>query len=532
MEFSFLTSERLLNYFIYQNRCPLKTVEPPSGFLFFWTALGRGFLVRGLMLLLFMLPIAITAQKKYEPTWESLDSRPVAKWFADAKFGIFIHWGPYSVPAWSPKGTYTEWYQYWLQNKTLFGNGDFKGDEVANYHNKTYGSDYSYYQFGDMFTANLFEPDKWAELFKKSGAKYVVLTSKHHDGFTLWPSKEANDRGFSWNSMEVGAKKDLVGLLSASVKDVGLKMGLYYSLYEWYHPWWLQDKERFVNEHFLPQIKDLVQNYKPDILWTDGEWDMESEKWKTKEFLAWLFNDSEVKNSIVINDRWGKGVRKNHGGYFTTEYEAEATEFKRPWEECRGMGFSFGYNQNEDAEDYNSVKSLILMLVNIVSTGGNLLLDIGPDARGKIPPIMQERLLKMGKWLATNGEAIYNTRPWKKSFQWSSGKQNYKQEEHYLGGDFIIRQTVDPLPGYAVKELFFTQNENAYFAISPKWPEEELVINDLKLPEKSKIIFLATGAELKWQQSGNDIKITMPMYNPNKIPEELTYAYVFKITKE
>ena len=202
--------------------------------------------------LLFLLAIDfVEAQQKYEPTWQSLDSRPIPEWFGNAKFGIFIHWGPYSVPSWTPKGTYSEWYQYWLQSKSLFGNGKFKGDEVVNYHEKTYGKDFSYFQFGEMFTADLFEPDDWAELFKDAGAKYVVLTSKHHDGFTLWPSKEANDRGFAWNSMEVGAKKDLVGLLSKSVKDAGLKMGLYYSLFEWYHPWWINDKERFVDQHFL-----------------------------------------------------------------------------------------------------------------------------------------------------------------------------------------------------------------------------------------------------------------------------------------
>ncbi len=473
----------------------------------------------------------IHAQKPYEPTWESLDSRPVPDWFQDAKFGIFIHWGPYSVPAWSPKGTYSEWYQYWLQSSALFGNGDFKGDEVTQYHNKKYGADFSYYQFGDLFKADLFEPDEWAQLFEKAGAKYIVLTSKHHDGFTLWPNEQANDRGFAWNSMEIGPERDLVGELSTAIKKTPIKMGLYYSLYEWYHPWWQKDKPRFVDEHFLPQIKDLVQKYEPDVLWADGEWDMEDDKWKSKEFLAWLFNESTVKNSIVINDRWGKGIRKIHGGYFTTEYESEAPEFTKPWEECRGMGFSFGYNQNEDAQDYNSPKALVLMLVNIVSTGGNLLLDIGPDGRGSIPPIMQERLLNIGQWLKTNGEAIYGTRPWKHSFQWSEGIQNYKPEQHYLGGDFILKQTVDPEEGYAVKEAFFTQNQEAYFAIVPKWPGKELTIRDFNPKKGTKVVLLATGKEVTWKQAGNDMVLVMPEYDPNKIKPTDLYAYTFRITK-
>lgn len=475
---------------------------------------------------------SVKAQKQYKPTWESLDSRPIPEWFGGAKFGIFIHWGPYSVPAWSPKGTYSEWYQFWMQSKSLFGNGDFKGDEVSNYHKKTYGIDFTYYDFAPMFKADLFKPDEWAQLFEKAGAKYIVLTSKHHDGFTLWPNQQANDRGFAWNSMDVGAKRDLVGELSAAVKKTNVKMGLYYSLYEWYHPLWISDKERFVDEHFLPQIKDLVINYEPDVLWADGEWDMEDDKWKSKDFLAWLFNESSVKNTIVVNDRWGKGIRKNHGGYFTTEYEAEAPEFSKPWEECRGMGFSFGYNQNEDAEDYNSSKALILMLTNVVSAGGNLLLDIGPDGRGNIPVIMQERLLEMGEWLSTNGEAIYNTISWKQSFQWSKGEQNYKPKQHYLGGDFILKQTVDPEPGYAVKELFFTQNNDAFFAISPKWPEKEMIIKDFKAHTNAKITLLATGESLTWKQIGENVVVALPTYQPNKMKTSDSYAYAIKITKK
>jgi len=481
--------------------------------------------------ILLLVTLNVMAQEKYKSTWKSIDSRPIPEWFSNAKFGIFIHWGLYSVPAWSPKGTYSEWYQYWLENKTLFGNGKYKGDEIVKFHERTYGKDFTYYDFAKLFKADLFEPDDWAKLFKESGAKYIVLTSKHHDGFTLWPSKEANDRGFTWNSAELGAKKDLVGELTKSVKKAGLKMGLYYSLYEWYHPWWKNDKKRFVNEHFIPQIKDLVESYKPDILWPDGEWELTDKKWKSKEFLAWLYNSSSVKNTIVINDRWGKGIRKNHGGYYTTEYEAETPEFSHPWEECRGMGFSFGYNQNEDSEDYNSAKSLVLMLVNIVSTGGNLLLDIGPDARGKIPPIMQERLLQIGVWLKTNGEAIYSTKPWNGSFQWSEGDREYKSKQHYQGGDFILKQTIDPDPGFAVKELFFTQNKNAYYAISPQWPAEKIIIRNFEPAKDAKVSFLTTGEVLQWEQSGKDVIIKTPVYQVNEMNEIDNYAYVFKISK-
>lgn len=124
-------------------------------------------------------------EKVYQPTWESLDSRPMPSWFGNAKFGIFIHWGLYSVPAWSPKGTYAEWYKHWADKKDLFGNGDFKGDEVYEYHKKMYGEK-SYADFAAMFKALDYNPVQWAELFEKAGAKYVVLTTKHHDGYALY----------------------------------------------------------------------------------------------------------------------------------------------------------------------------------------------------------------------------------------------------------------------------------------------------------------------------------------------------------
>ncbi|MBK8500724.1 MAG: alpha-L-fucosidase [Saprospiraceae bacterium] len=470
-----------------------------------------------------------SSQVLYEADWKSLDSRPVAGWFEDAKFGIFIHWGPYSVPAWSPKGTYSEWYQYWLQNRTLFGNGQFKGTEVADYHEAKYGKDFPYYQFGNLFTAELFNPDDWASLFSEAGARYVVLTSKHHDGFTLWPSTQADDRGFAWNSMEVGAKRDLVGDLSESVKKAGLKMGLYYSLYEWFHPWWLDDKDRFVDEHFLPQVKDLVQRYEPDILWGDGEWEMESDKWRAPELIAWLYNESKVRDKIIINDRWGKGARHEHGGYFTSEYEA-GLDITHPWEECRGMGFSFGYNSNEDITDYNSARTLILLLVDVVSRGGNLLLDIGPRADGKIPPIMQERLTQMGQWLKINGEAIYGTRRWIRPVQWSEGNRDCKpDDQHYLGGDFILKQTIDPAPGCAVKELFFTKKDEVLYAISPIWPGNQLRIKDLELKSHSAINLLGAESPLAWKQEGNDIIVEMPSFDPNRFNDEKTYGFSFKI---
>jgi alpha-L-fucosidase len=486
----------------------------------------RAFIFLWLITLAFM---TVNSQKKIEPNWESIDGRPVAPWFHDAKFGIFIHWGLYSVPAWSPKGTYTEWYQFWLQDKTLFGNGKFTGTEVYDYHVKKYGKDFTYYQFAPMFKAELFDPDEWADLFVNAGAKYIVLTSKHHDGYCLWPNEQANDRGFRWNSMDIGPHRDLIGELEKAVRKTDIKFGLYYSLFEWYHPLWKFDREKYVSDHMFPQFKDLVTKYKPDIIWPDGEWDMTADKWRSPELLAWLFNESPVGNTVVINDRWGKGFRKKHGGYYTTEYEATA-EFNKPWEECRGMGFSFGYNRAEDLQDYNSAQTLILMLVDIVSHGGNLLLDIGPDGHGKIPVIMQERLLQMGKWLKVNGEAIYGTRKWKEPVQWSKGDRNYKPEQHYLGGDMVLKQTIDPEPGYAVKEYFFTTKDGVLYIISPKWRDKKIVINNVNASSGAKVTLLGQEGTFKWKNQGKNLVIEVPSKDKFSFSTEEQYAYVFKVS--
>lgn len=477
------------------------------------------------------------AQKTYEPTFESLDSRPIPSWFEDAKFGIFIHWGPYSVPAWSPKGSYAEWYQQWLNGKKTGGNVAPGAKEVWQYHTENYGQHYSYYNFGEQFKTSDFDPKQWAKLFEDAGAKYIVLTSKHHDGFTLWPSAEADKNwGFPWSSLTAGPKRDLIGALKSEVDKTSVKFGLYYSLYEWYNPLYLKkDKSEYVDNHMLPQMHDLINKYEPWLLWTDGSWDYPSSVWKSKEFLSWLFSESKVKDKIVINGRWGNDIKKNGpyvGNFISTEYDG-VEALSRPWEECRGIGYSFGYNRNEDINDYNSAQTLILMLIDIVSHGGNLLLDIGPDGNGKIPPVMQERLMQIGEWLKINGEAIYGTRKWKNAVQWSAGKQTdgktYKKEKKlsYLGGDFILKQTTNPDPGDAVKELFFTAKGNTLYAILPKWNiDGKVIIKGLHLSNQN-VHLLETGEKLKFKNIGNNVEVVLPPFDPNKIKSQ--YAYVLKI---
>lgn len=461
--------------------------------------------------------VATLCAQNYQPNWESLDKRPTPTWYTDAKFGIFIHWGVYAVPGWCSKGNYAEWYQEGLQGKDT---------ARQKYHQTKFGNR-TYYDLANDFKAELFQPDEWAKVFEQSGAKYIVLTSKHHDGYTLWPSKESDrDWGFKWNAVDVGPHRDLIADLFKAVRKTSVHAGMYYSLYEWFNPLWKTDKGKFATEHTWPQMKELINNYQPDVFWTDGDWEASDSVWKSKEFLTWLYNESPVKNRVIVNDRWGIGIRFKHGGIYTPEYQPDLDFEDHAWEESRGMGYSYGYNREEDAWDYNSTQSLVLQLIDKVSRGGNFLLDIGPDEHGKIPPIMQERLLQIGEWLKTNGEAIYNTTRWKVHSQWSEGNRNYTDRS----GDMLLKITIDPDPGYAVKEVFYTYNANSnnLFAIFPRYPsDKKLILKDITLPAGTSISFLSTKEKLNWQQAGNNIEVSLPDYDPNKI--KLPYAYAIKI---
>jgi len=465
---------------------------------------------------------ATDGQPQYQPNWESIDGRPTPQWFKDAKFGVFICWGLYSVPAWTPKGRYAEWYQYWLREKSFEG-------KVADFHDRTYGKDFAFKDFAPMFKAELWDPDGWAELFDKAGAKYIVFTTKHHSGYTMWPSKEAERTyGENYNPTKVGPKRDITGDLAAAMRKKNIKVGLYYSLYEWYHPLWKTDRQRFVAEHMFPQFKDLVTRYQPDIVWSDGEWEMGWEQWRTPELLAWLFNNAPNEEDLVINDRWGKGIRHKHGGFYTTEYGSGMDDDAHPWEENRGMGFSYGYNRDEGFEDYRSAQELVLMLVDIVSRGGNLCLDIGPRADGTIPVIMQERLLQIGAWLRINGEAIYGTRMWKTPCQWSEGKIPDMERKEYMSKFNILEQTVAPPEGQARKEILFTFKDGSLYAITPRWPSGKLTLKGVSPGRDTEVTFLESGEKLPSRADGDNLVITPPEFDPDRIKGR--HAYVFRLS--
>ena len=460
---------------------------------------------------------------RYEANWESLDRRPMPTWFLDAKFGVFIHWGVYSVPAWAQAGEYAEWYWNRLPNK------DPKWAPSVEFHARNYGANFDYMDFAPKFTAELFNARQWADLFARAGIKYVVPTSKHHEGFALWPSAEASRTwGRPWNAAEIGPKRDLMRELADATREKGLKFGFYFSLYEWFNPLWLSDKPRYVAEHMMPQFKDVVTRYEPSIIFSDGEWDLPSKDWCSEELLAWLFNESPSKNEVVVNDRWGKETRHKHGGYYTTEYAAGMRDDSHAWEESRGMAFSYGYNRAERYDDYKTGREFILVLVDLVSRGGNLLLDIGPAADGTIPPLMEQRLLEIGDWLKVNGEAIYGTRFAGRSCQWTTGEQP-KQEY----GEFMVKYTLldqvgqAPKDGRAVKQVFFTKKPDALYAITAGWPGKELVLRGVKVPAGAVVTMLGVPGNLRVTVSGDTLTITPPELGPEEAP--CRHAFAFKI---
>jgi len=467
---------------------------------------------------------AAAPTKTYAPNWASLDTRPTPEWFLDAKFGVFIHWGVYSVPAWGAQGEYAEW--YW---RRIIGD---KPKEAVwrEFHAKNYGANFDYKDFAPKFTAELFDAKQWADLFARGGIKYVVPTSKHHEGFALWPSAEASRTwGRPWNAVEIGPKRDLMGELADATRARGMKFGFYYSLYEWFNPLWLKDRARYVTEHMTPQFKDVVTRYAPAIIFSDGEWDLPSKDWKSEELLAWLFNESPSRAEVVINDRWGKDSRHKHGGYWTTEYAAGLKDGAHPWEESRGMAFSYGLNRAERVGDYKTAREFIFVLADLVSRGGNLLLDIGPAADGTIPPLMEQRLLEIGDWLKVNGEAIYGTRTAGRSAQWTEGTPPKQEYGEYMVKYNLMDQVGQaPRNGTAVKNVFFTKKPDALYAITPGWPGKQLVLRNVTVPAGATVTMLGVPGALKTSLSGTTLAITTPDLGPEAAP--CRHAFAFKIT--
>jgi len=347
----------------------------------------------------FLLASVFGQQNEQLDLIKKVEERAYPQWFKDAKLGIFIHWGLYSVPAYGGKESYGEWFLRGLQLEDTLR---------TNFMKNTYGQDFKYKDFAALFKAELFNPEEWATLFEKAGAKYIMLVSKHHDGYALWPSKYNRN----WNSVDVGPKRDIVGELTKAINKTDLKMGLYYSLAEWNHPlhrWYTDPHDsigNYVVNYMIPQFKELIGTYKPSLIFADGEWFNSAKQWHSAELIDWYYD--LVGEEAIVNNRWGSGLDT---GFLTPEYSAGIKESNRPWAEVRGIGRSFGLNRNENLEAYGTSKELINRFIQTVANGGGMILNVGPRADGQIPMIQQERLIDLGNWLKINGDAIYGSTP-------------------------------------------------------------------------------------------------------------------------
>lgn len=402
--------------------------------------------------------IQLTYGKKFEPNWNSLDSRKLPQWYDDAKIGIFIHWGVFSVPS------HTEWFWWYWK-------GDVK-PEIVQFMQKNYPPDFEYADFGHLFRAEFYNATKWAKMFKSSGAKYVVLTSKHHEGFTLWKSNTS----FMWNSVDTGPHRDLIGPLADAVKSEGLKFGLYHSKFEWFNPLYLEDKEnnfktqKFVNAKSLPELYDIVNKYKPEIIWSDGDWDATDDYWKSKEFLTWLYNESPVRDTVVVNDRWGRGCYCLHGDFINCadRYRPGKLQIKK-WENAMTIDHhSWGYRRMSSLNDYYTDHELIHELIETVSFGGNILINVGPTSDGFISPIFEERLMNLGKWLQINGEAIYESKVWQVSQNDSKTSDVYYTKSKNSDTLYVLFQSWpnnNELTLYSLNETIVTNESKAQLLI-------------------------------------------------------------------
>ena len=391
---------------------------------------------------------------KYLPTWNSLHEHRLPEWYDKSKLGIFIHWGLYSVPAFAPPvaelGSIpdTEWYTCnpyaeWYYNSVNVGCGP-----TYEHHVKTYGKDFAYEQFADMWKAENWDPDAWADLFAASGAKYVVLVTKHHDGFCLYPSKYTD-----YTSVNYGPQRDIVGELAAAVRKRGLRFGCYYSgIIDWrfmHEPIFTDWDCRNLNcptyeyaDYAFKQWIELIDKYHPDVLWNDIGWPFAGER-ELPNLLAHYYNTCP---DGVVNDRFNDLWHD----FWCKEYQQGSVNRDEKWEMTRGLGLSFGYNAEESSEHILSPQQLVGLLSSTVGNNGNLLINVGPKADGTIPELQEQSLRGMGDWLKTNGEAVYDTHP--------------DDEASMDLGDV---------------QVHFTKNENKHFVIMEGVTDKEQLIPGL-----------------------------------------------------
>ncbi|MDP8246449.1 MAG: alpha-L-fucosidase [Candidatus Hinthialibacter antarcticus] len=460
-------------------------------------------------------------EERYNSTWHSVVQHQDPEWFRDAKFGIYCHWGPYSVPAYE-----TEWYSHSMY---------VSGHKIRKHHVETYGplSEFGYKDFIPMFKAEKWNPDEWAHLFKQAGARFAGMVVEHADGFAMWDSELT-----SWDAKDMGPERDLVGDLEKAIKQSGLKFIATYHrqwLYGWYptldpstdaslpeyaglygaplpisafvgsrtFPEPLPDAT--FSKEWLERIQEVVDKYEPDLVWFDNKLDILHEKYRL-DFLSHYYNKGlEWKKDVAVTYKHeefypGAGILD-----LERSRMSEAREF--PWLTDDSVDWkSWGYISNPE---YKTANRLIDALVDIVSKNGCLLLNIPPKPDGEIPLAVRELLLKIGQWLEVNGEAIYETRPWEVYGEGPS---------RVVEGHLSERQNSDA----TYEDIRFTRSKDnkALYVFLLGWPGagETVTVQSLtagsQSPNIQSLEMLGVDGSIDWSLTDKGLSIRMPEKPP------------------
>ena len=484
----------------------------------------------------------------YKPTWNSLRCHQVPQWFQNAKFGIYTHWGVYSVPGFGPDGS---WYPYFMYRP---------GTKAYQHHVKHYGGPekFGYKDFIPDFTGDLFDADEWAEIFKSSGAQYAGPVAEHHDGFCMWDSNFTE-----WKATSMGPKRDVVGELADAIRkqDMCFMVALHHAENWWFYPHWVAEYDTsdptysglygeahdYIGEQFtstdpedtwpheffmqfskskpskafLDQWKgktcEVVDKYFPDMIWFDFGLKGIQEHYK-REAIAYYYNQAQA---------WGKDVLVTYKMHDLVPVTGVVDLELRRYNELTyqiwltdntvddGRGWAYLKNQK-----YKDTRILVHYLIDIVSKNGNLLLNVGPKPNGEIPEEAKTILFQMGEWLNINGEAIYGTTPWM-----IFGEGPTKNDGDKYSRDYGEKNKIR----YTARDFRFTAKDDILYASCLGIPKGKVLITSLSVLYESEIKsvqLLGINKYLGWSISPEGLEILLPNEQP------CDYAFVFKIERK